>query len=145
MSVLNISMQFPKFSWPKFKMPQFFPTQTGPFPPKEWRAHVALIASIFGAVAFTIFSMGLVWIMWKGGWPVDTSPQRIEILGKSLMLALGGSLVVLISLGFAINRRSVKITTEGLEASGGEGDSDDPNTKDGDDSDGQHGRKDKDC
>jgi hypothetical protein len=98
------------------KMPRLFPVQTGLFPAKEWRAHIALMASILGAVALTAFSISLVYIMWRGGWPIETSEMRIEILGKALIL----SLVVLISLGFAINRRSVKISTDGLEASGGE-------------------------
>ena len=104
----------------KFKLPKLIPTQTGSFPPKEWRAHVALIASILGSIALTIFSSMLVYIMWKGGWPVETALVRIEVLSKALMLSLAGSLVVLITLGFAINRRSVKITKDGLEASGGD-------------------------
>ncbi len=104
----------------KFKLPKIFPAQTGPFPAKEWRAHVALVASILGSIALTIFSSALVYIMWKGGWPVDTALVRIEVLSKALMFSLGGSLVVLITLGFAINRRSVKITKDGLEAIGGD-------------------------
>ncbi len=104
----------------KFKLPKLFPTQTGPFPAKEWRAHVALIASILGSIALTVFSSALVYIMWKGGWPVDTALVRIEVLSKALMFSLGGSLVVLITLGFAINRRSIKVSKDGLEASGGE-------------------------
>jgi len=108
------------------KFPKLFPEQTGPFPAKEWRAHTALMASILGAIAFTAFSMVLVYIMWQGGWPLETASMRIEILGKALTLSLSGSLVVLISLGFAINRRSVKINKDGLEASGGEDNDDEP-------------------
>lgn len=103
---------------PKITLPSL-PKQTGPFPAREWRAHIALIASIFGAIAFTAFAVFLVFIMWKGGWPTDTAEMRIEVLGKALILSLSGALVVLISLGFAINRRMVKITKDGLEASGG--------------------------
>lgn len=62
----------------------------------------------------------MVYILWKGGWPVETAVMRLEILGDALILSLSGSLVVLVSLGFAINRRSVKISRDGLEASGGE-------------------------
>lgn len=104
----------------KFSLPKLFPKQTGPFPAKEWRAHTALVASILGAIAFTVFSGALVYIMWKGGWPIETAEARIETLGKALMLSLSGALVVLITLGFAVNRRSVKISSEGLEASGGD-------------------------
>lgn len=105
---------------PKLKIPRL-PKQTGPFPAREWRAHIALISSIFGSMAFTFFAAGLVYIVWKGGWTPETSEMRIEILGQALLLALAGSLVVLVSLGFAINRRMVKITKDGLEASGGDG------------------------
>lgn len=72
-------------------------------------------------MAFTFFAGALVYVVWKGGWPVETSEMRIEILGQALLLAMAGSLVVLISLGFAINRRMVKITRDGLVASGGDG------------------------
>lgn len=111
------------WKWPKFKAPSLpkLPKQTGPFPAREWRAHVALIASIFGAIAFTFFAMFMVYIIWKGGWAAETAVLRLEILGKVLILSLSGALVVLISLGFAINRRTVKITKNGLEASGGDG------------------------
>lgn len=64
--------------------------------------------------------------MWRGGWPIDTAPVRIEVLSKALMLSLAGSIVVLISLGFAINRRTVKISKDGLEASGGEDETEEP-------------------
>ena len=117
-----MGMKFP------ISFPKLLPAQTGPFPPKEWRAHIALLASILGAIAFTSFSAFLVYIMWQGGWPVETSADRIETLSKALMLSLAGSLVVLISLGFAVNRRTVKISKDGLEASGGEDDEPQPPT-----------------
>jgi hypothetical protein len=102
------------------KFPKIFPTHTGPFPARDWRAHLALIASILGSVALTAFSAIMVYILWKGGWPVETAVMRLEILGDALILSRSGSLVVLVSLGFDINRRSVKISRDGLEASGGE-------------------------
>lgn len=105
---------------------RIFPVHTGPFPAKDWRAHVALLASILGSIALTAFAVGLVYILWKGGWPIETATMRLEILGEALILTLSGSLVVLISLGFAINRRSVKISKDGLEASGGEDEDDEP-------------------
>ena len=88
--------------------------------PRDWRAAVALVASIFGSIAMTAFSATLVYIMWKGGWPDDTAEARVEVLSKALMLSLAGSLVVLISLGLAINRRSVKLGKDGLDVSGGD-------------------------
>lgn len=88
--------------------------------PREWRASVALISSIFGSVAFTAFSAILVYVMWMGSWPISTAETRIEVLGNALMLSLAGSLVVLITLGMAINRRSIKLNRDGFEASGGD-------------------------
>ncbi len=91
--------------------------------PRDWRAAVALVASIAGAIAFTFFSAALVYIMWRGGWAADTAGIRIEVLGRAMLLSLTGSLVVLITLGFAINRRSIKVSKDGFEATGGDGDS----------------------
>ncbi|RYF11383.1 MAG: hypothetical protein EOO77_19505 [Oxalobacteraceae bacterium] len=90
-------------------------------PHREWRAAVALIASIFGSVAMTVFAGALCWVMWRGGWPIETAPERIKILGEALLLSLTGSLVVLVTLGFAINRRSIRVSKDGFEASGGDG------------------------
>lgn len=98
------------------------PPQTGRFPAREWRAHIALLTSILGSMAFMFFATALVGVLWLGTWPVETAEMRIEILGKALMLSLIGSLIVVISFGFAINRRMVKLTRNGFEAEGGDGD-----------------------
>ncbi len=105
---------------------------------RQWQAMFSLFASIIGATVFTAFSAWLVWIMWKGGWALETAPERIEVLSKALLLSMGGSLVVLISMGFAINHRSLRITKDGLEASGGDTDTSDP-FKGGDGGDGGDG------
>lgn len=110
---LNSCMKFPQLSSIFPKMPQHRE-------PRDWRASVALVSSILGSIALTVFAAVLVYIMWKGGWSADTATQRIEILGTTLMLALAGSLLVLITLGLAINRRSIKFGRDGFEASGGE-------------------------
>lgn len=94
------------------------------WPPKDWRAFIALIFSILGAIALTSFAAWLVWILWLGGWPIATAEKRIEIFGQALLLLLAGALLVLLSLGLAINRRTLKIGKDGLEASGGEADDD---------------------
>lgn len=103
--------------WPRF--PQIFPATPPHTEPREWRASVALISSIFGSIALTGFSGALVGIMWKGGWAENTAEARVHVLGSALMLSLAGSLVVLITLGFAINRRSIKVNRDGIEAVGG--------------------------
>jgi hypothetical protein len=91
---------------------------------RELRANIALWASIFGSIGLTLFAAAIVYIMWQGDWPISTAGERIATLGKALMLSLGGSLVVLITLGFAINHRSVKVSANGFEASGGDDDDD---------------------
>ena len=90
------------------------------WPPKDWRALLALIASIAGAGILTGFAAWLVWILWRGGWPVATAPMRVAALARALMLALLIIGAVLLSLGLAINRRSIRLGRDGFEASGGD-------------------------
>ena len=89
------------------------------WPPRDWRAFLALVASIAGAAVLTGFAAWLVHIVrsWKG-----FDELRIGILGNALygvLLIVG---VVLVSLGLAINKRSVKgsILGASFEAEGGE-------------------------
>lgn len=92
------------------------------WPPKDGRAFVALIASIGGAMALTLFAAWIVWILWRGGWPIDTSVARVEALAKALLGLLLTVAIILVSLGLAINRRSVKGSAFGatFEATGGD-------------------------
>lgn len=92
------------------------------WPARDWRAMFALLASIIGAASLTFFAGGLVWIIWRGGWPASTDGARIDLLGRAMMLSLGGSLLVLVSLGLAINRREIRVGRDGVEISGGDGD-----------------------
>jgi hypothetical protein len=104
--------------------------------PRDWagrdgigrnrRAWIALLASIAGSAALTGFAAWAIWILWRGGWPAATAEQRIALLGEALLLALAGSLVVLVSLGLAINRREIRVSRDGVELSGGD-DPDPPN------------------
>ena len=93
-----------------------------PVEPRDVRAWIALWASIGGAMALTVCVAGLVLILWIGGWHDDTAILRLGFLGKIALLTLAGALVVLISLGFAINRRSIKVQTPigSLDAGGGD-------------------------
>jgi hypothetical protein len=88
---------------------------------REWRASIALLASIAGSAALTGFAGWIAWILWQGGWPAATAEQRVGLLGEALLLALAGSLVVLVSLGLAINRREIRVGRDGFELSGGDG------------------------
>lgn len=90
------------------------------WPPKDWRALVALIASIIGAGVLTAFGAWLVHILWRGGWAPATAPQRLDALATALMMALGIVGLILVGLGMAINRRTFKLGRDGFEASGGE-------------------------
>jgi hypothetical protein len=95
---------------------------------REIMAYVALGASILGSAILTLFAVWVIYIIWQGGWPIDTAEQRISILSKALVISLGGSLIVLITLGFVISRRTIKVTKDGFEmqsdASGSEDDDD---------------------
>lgn len=95
------------------------------WPPKDWRAFIALLASIAGAAVLTSVS---VWIVSEivafGRADPSRREQVISALANSnygLLIIIGA---VLLSLGLAINRRSVKGSAFGatFEASGGEGD-----------------------
>lgn len=101
---------------------------------REVMAYIALFASIFGSIAMTIFASWIIWIVWQGGWAIDTAPQRISILAKALVISLCGSLIVLITLGFVISRRTIKVTKDGfiMESDGEPDDDDDDDSADGD-------------
>lgn len=90
--------------------------------PRDLRAFIALVASIGGTMALTGMAVWLVWILWKGGWPVSTAPLRIEKIGLIAVLVIVIMGVTMTSLGLAINRRTLRanIGSSGFEASGGD-------------------------
>ena len=94
------------------------------WPPRDWRAFIALLASIAGAATLTVFTAWLVWIVWRGGWQPGTETARIEALAWAMLGALAIVGIVLISLGLAINRRTLKgsLGPASFEASGGDED-----------------------
>lgn len=94
---------------------------------REIMAYIALFASILGSAVLTAFAVWVIWIIWQGGWALDTAPQRISILSKALVISLGGSLIVLITLGFVISRRTIKVTKDGfvMQSDGAADDNDD--------------------
>lgn len=91
--------------------------------PRDWRAMIALWASIAGAAVLTGFSAWLVSLIVAFARADERQRGRaIEALANSnygLLLVIGA---VLLSLGLAINRRSVKASAFGasFEAGGGE-------------------------
>ena len=99
------------------------------WPPRDWRALIALAASIIGAAVLTCFSVWLVWLLVAFA---RADPKlRLDVIGALAtsnygLLAIIGA--ILLSLGLAINRRSVKGSAFGasFEAAGGEDDDADP-------------------
>ena len=91
--------------------------------PRSWRALIALVASIAGAAVLTGFSVWLVRHLVRLAWH-DPSVRSavVEALATSNygLLAIIGA--VLLSLGLAINRRTLRASAFGasLEADGGE-------------------------
>jgi len=89
---------------------------------RDWRAMIALWASIAGAAVLTAFSAWLVILIVRFARD-DRSlgPRALDALAYSnygLLLVIGA---VLLSLGLAINRRTVKASAFGahIEAGGG--------------------------
>lgn len=90
--------------------------------PRDFRAFIALVASIGGTMALTLFSVWITWILWRGGWNVGTELARIDKIGLIAVLVIVIMGVTMTSLGLAINRRTLKanIGSSGFEASGGD-------------------------
>jgi hypothetical protein len=81
------------------------------WPPKDWRALLALLGSIGGAAALTAFLAYGYWLNVEGShWTVATEEHRAHTARWILWIVSGGIVLVLFSLGMAINRRSFKGT-----------------------------------
>ena len=82
--------------------------------PNPWRTmmtadlpHLKFWALLGAAVMMTIGSGILVWIVYRGGWPVTLREKQLDILGMSLFLLLAGILVVVVTLA------SARLTAQG--------------------------------
>ncbi len=99
------------------------------WPPRDWRALIALVASIAGAAVLTGFSVWLVKLL--VAFARANPGLRLEVI-RALATSNYGLLAIigaiLLSLGLAINRRSVKGSAFGasFEAAGGDADDADP-------------------
>ena len=93
------------------------------WPPRNALGYIALVASVGGAVALTSFSIWVVSILAEYGrtYP-EVRARVVEALASSNygLLAIIGA--ILLSLGLAINHRSVKASAFGatFDASGGD-------------------------
>ena len=92
------------------------------WPPRDLRAWVALLASVGGTMALTLVVVGIVLILWRGGWSVGTETARIDKIGLIAVLVTVIMGLTMTGLGLAINRRSVKGGAFGatFEATGGD-------------------------
>lgn len=76
------------------------------WPPRDWRALLALLFSVLGAVVLSVF----VWwayaqLLPSAGWSIASETNRATTLRWTIWIAVGSIGLVLISLGMAINRR----------------------------------------
>ena len=78
---------------------------------KEWLAIIALFASIGGAAVLTANRIWLIRIL-----EAAKSWADIADIAKLDTVIIGA---IILALGFAINRRTIKLSKDGLEASGG--------------------------
>lgn len=91
------------------------------WPPQDWRAWAALVSTVLGGVALTVFAAWLVWIIAFAPWADTTQPQRLKYLGYALFMLLLGIIAIMLSHGLAINRRKISVTRAGIEIEGGGG------------------------
>jgi membrane protein required for beta-lactamase induction len=84
------------------------------WPPRDWRALIALFASIGGAIMLTVLLAWVIRIFQN--WHI---PDPLANIAYGLLAIIG---IILMSLGLAINRRSVKASGLGfsLDATGGD-------------------------
>ncbi len=79
------------------------------WPPKDWRAILALLGSIAGAAALTGLLALLAWFLLPAkGWSAGSEPDRISTIRWIALICAPAVLLVLTGLGFAINRRALR-------------------------------------
>jgi NhaP-type Na+/H+ or K+/H+ antiporter len=88
------------------------------WPPRDWRALIALVASIAGGAVLTVLLGWIISIL--AGWG---RARELGNIAYGLLLIIG---LVLLALGFAINRRSFSGSVGPVRFSAEGGDDDDP-------------------
>jgi hypothetical protein len=80
------------------------------WPPKDWRALLALLGSIGGAAMLTALVWWGCWMLMPASdvWTTGTEAQRAETIRWVLWICSGTISLVIIGLGFAVNRRSFR-------------------------------------
>ena len=98
------------------------------WPPRDWRKVLALVFSVAGAAFLTaLVWWGMASLLPDRGWTTASEGGRAITLRWVLWIAIGGVVVVLFSLGMAINRRSLQAQwgDKRVDFSGGENGDDD--------------------
>lgn len=96
------------------------------WPPRDWRSLLALVFSVLGAVALTgLVGMGLGYLLPDRGWTPATEAARISTISWVLWISTAFIGIVLVGLGMAINRRSLRLRS-GDKSAEFEGGDDEP-------------------
>ena len=96
------------------------------WPPRDWRSLLALVFSVLGAVALTgLVGMGLGYLLPDRGWTPATEAARISTISWVLWISTAFIGIVLVGLGMAINRRSLRLRS-GDKSATFEGGDDEP-------------------
>ena len=69
------------------------------FPGWRWIADGIRIGA---PIPLTFTSAGLVWILWQGGWPIETAEARVQWLGVALLFNL-----TLLGLALFLSRQGI--------------------------------------
>lgn len=78
------------------------------WPPRDVRAFVALLFSVLGGIALTGVLVFLAYLIAYGSWSAATEQVRAAGLVRASHIVAVGVVVVMIALGWAINRRRIE-------------------------------------
>lgn len=78
------------------------------WPPRDWRAMMALVFSVFGAAVLTGVATWLCLILSSSVWTVTTEATRARSIGTVAIIAMVAVGLVLLGLGMAVNRRKLE-------------------------------------
>ena len=78
------------------------------WPPRDVRAFVALVFSVLGGMALTAVLVFLAYLIAYGSWSAATEQVRAAGLVRASHIVAVGVVVVMIALGWAINRRKIE-------------------------------------
>lgn len=77
--------------------------------PFDKKSAWALWTTVIGSGVICALTAWVVFILWLGDWPAGTEQQRLAALSTALYMYIGTLVVMVSSLGLAINRRDLEI------------------------------------